>query len=255
MGGIGSWISDRLGLKEPKVTKPVIDPEKQTLNSDLIKNIQSMLSGWGSQYTSGVNSSGSPFTFRPYSQSKNLQDYGLTADGNGMIKAVNAPNSTALDLYSTSGNLLSSGGYDPAGKALAYEQITRGYDENMNDDIKSLNEMFGKRGILNSSAAMGRIAETRRKYGTAKGNALGQVALADLDKSASAREKDIEQQGTIDLRNWSALQDVLNSGSRAGSGSPFTAQSLADYESSLAKNQKWNNNWATIIDAAGKFFS
>lgn len=253
MGGIGDWISDRLGLKAPKVTQPTLDPGKAQLNQDLIKQIQNMLSGWVTKYSAGVNSGGgTPFTFRPTYQPKTLSDLGV-AENQGKITPIGQPNTAALDLYSTAGNLLGSGGYDPAGKALAYEQITRGFDENMNKDLQSLKEMFGSRGILKSSAALGKIAENKRGYGTAKGNAIGQVALADLDKANAARVADIDQQNALDLRNWTALQQVLGNAGTAGGGSPFTPQSELDYQNSLNKRNAWDQRWATIIDAAGKF--
>lgn len=243
-----SWLSDL--LNSPKLSTPTLDPSKQVISDEIMLRLKDLLKGFGTKYSAGTTD---PFTFRPTYNPKNIGDLNLAVE-QGKIKPVGAAGTGVLDAYTGAGNLLASGGYDPAGKALAYEQITRGFDENMAKDLKSLKEMFGSRGLLKSSALAGKTLETQRGYGTAKGNALGQVALADLDKANAARTTDIAQQNQLDIQKWQALQQLLGTAGAAAGGSPFTPQSEVDYRNSLQKKNAWDNTWGSIINAAGSIW-
>jgi hypothetical protein len=121
----------------------------------------------------------------------------------------------------------------------------------MDDDLRGVTEMFARRGLASSSAAMGKAAKVRGEYADRKANILGGILQEDMDKAEKYRVADIDRMNEIDMQRYRQLQDIINMAQSAGSGSPYTPASMAEYESSLAKRQAWDNKWNGIIGLAG----
>jgi len=228
----GNWFSDRLGLKAPKITQPTLDQNKQQINQQVVTMLSQLFGTHGS----------APAAFQPAYQPKTMADQGMQ-QLQGRITPINNPSSAALDVNTQAGQFLTSGGYDPAQKSLAWEQATRGMDAQKDEDIKSMTEMFGQRGTLRSSAALGKMGKIHQGYADKKGDILGGIVMGDMNKASENKNTD-----------FTRLMQLLTAGNMAGSGSQFTPQSMLDYQNSLAKKQSWDNQWSTIIDTAGKFF-
>jgi hypothetical protein len=253
--GFMKWIGDRLGLNAPEVKQPQIDPTKAANNEELQKYVLNMVSRYKNYNPYGNSTDGTPqyFGMHKYYQPKSLDPATLKAQQE-RVAAVGGAGNTALDAHTQSGDFLQSGGYDPMMKALAYEQITRGSDRLQDQEMKDMTEMFGGRGVMRSSAMVGKANEVRSRGSDRKANAIGSLALADLQEARSAERADIDQAQGLDVKNYKAMQDALNFGQQQSSGSQFTQQSMLDYENSQAKRKAWDDRWNTIIGAAGSFF-
>jgi len=112
-----------------------------------------------------------------------------------------------------------AGGYDPAILKFAEENMTRGMDDQMMKDIRRLTDHFAGRGLMQSTPAMGKMAEIQKDYFNKRANVLGQVYL---DNMQQAQENQYYNQD-------------------------------ASYQNAVNKRQRWQGTWETVGKVAGMF--
>lgn len=217
MGGIGSWISDRLGLNPPKVTPPVLDSTKLKTNQDIADWASRAFNEWRQTGTATPGA----MKFQPISRGMSTV--------NGMT------------------------GYDPGRMSLAYQAATAGMDQAKADAVEKSREFYGSRGLLRSTAGMQKEGEIRADYDTRKMQARNQLELADLAEGERQRQTDIERAEGFGDKQYARFFDMLNAARVAAGGDPYTPQSMINYQTSLAKRNAWTSPLDNLTKVAGAF--